>query len=95
VVTKRRVSALHGTDLEAVLRGLGVGNLVIAGVSTSGAVLSTVREASDLDYGITVLGGLCRDLDQEVHGVLAEKVFVRQGRVVKGEEWCGEVGGKA
>ena len=75
VVTKRRVSAFSGSDLDCVLRGLNVDTLVIAGVATSGAVLSTVRQAADLDFSITVLGDLCFDADQEVHRVLVEKVF--------------------
>lgn len=43
VITKRRVSAFTGTDLEVVLRSSGVDNLVIGGIATSGAVLSTLR----------------------------------------------------
>ncbi|HEX5323399.1 MAG TPA: isochorismatase family cysteine hydrolase, partial [Capsulimonadaceae bacterium] len=46
VVTKRRVSAFAGSDLEVVLRGLGISHLVLAGIATSGVVLSTLREAA-------------------------------------------------
>ncbi|KFX88804.1 hypothetical protein O988_08898 [Pseudogymnoascus sp. VKM F-3808] len=86
-VTKKRVSAFAGTDLELVLRSLGVENLVLAGLSTSGVVLSTVRAASDLDYGVTVLQDLCFDGDEEVHRVLVEKVFPRQADVKTADEW--------
>jgi nicotinamidase-related amidase len=91
VVTKRRTSALAGSDLDAVLRGLDVQNLIIGGVATSGAVLSTVRAAADLDFGITVLGDLCLDPDEEVHRVLVEKVFLRQAKVMAVKEWISEV----
>ena len=37
---------------------------------TSGVVLSTVREAADKDYELTVLSGLCADFDPEVYTVL-------------------------
>ena len=50
VVTKRRVSAFSGSDLEVVLRAQGIGHLILAGIATSGVVLSTVREAADKDY---------------------------------------------
>lgn len=63
-------------------------NLVIAGVITSGAVLSTVRAAADLDYKITVLSDLCVDRDQEVHDVLVGKVFPKQAAVIGSEEWA-------
>lgn len=87
VVTKRRVSAFSGSDLDVVLRGLNVDSLVLAGVATSGAVLSTVRQAADLDFHLTVLEDLCLDPDAEVHRVLVEKVFPRQARTINAEQW--------
>lgn len=60
VVTKRRVGAF-ASDLAAVLAGLGVSRLVLAGVTTGGVVLSTVRQAADADYELTVLGDACAD----------------------------------
>lgn len=87
LVTKRRVSAFTGSDLEVVLRGLEAETLVLAGVATSGVVLSTVRQASDLDYRLTVLHDLCLDPDPEVHRVLVEKVFPRQTEITSLDEW--------
>jgi nicotinamidase-related amidase len=92
IVTKKRVSAFSGSDLACVLSGLDVKKLVLAGVATSGAVLSTVRQAADLDYDITVVEDLCLDRDEEVHRVLVEKVFPRQARVIKSEEWVKDIG---
>ncbi|EMD85567.1 hypothetical protein COCC4DRAFT_65884 [Bipolaris maydis ATCC 48331] len=86
-VTKRRVSALSGTDLATILRGRGVGHLVLCGVATAGAVLSTVREAADLDYKLTVLKDLCMDKDEDVHNLLVEKVFPMQAEVLEADEW--------
>ncbi|OGM48155.1 GNAT family acetyltransferase [Aspergillus bombycis] len=87
VTTKRRVSAFGGSDLEVVLRSSHIENLVVVGLITSGAVLSTVRQAADLDYGLTVLEDLCLDRDQEVHDVLMKKVIAKQADVVGSEEW--------
>jgi nicotinamidase-related amidase len=87
LVTKRRVSAFSGSDLDVVLRGLNVDSLVLAGVATSGAVLSTVRQAADLDFNLTVLEDLCMDPDSEVHRVLVEKIFPRQARTLSAEQW--------
>jgi nicotinamidase-related amidase len=42
VVVKRRVSAFTGSDLDVLLRGAGADTLVMAGISTSGVVLSTL-----------------------------------------------------
>ena len=87
VVTKRRVSAFAGSDLEVVLRAGGIDGLVLAGIATSGVVLSTLRQAADLDYRLTVLADGCLDADPEVHRVLMEKVFPRQADVVRIADW--------
>ena len=87
VVTKRRVSAFTGSDLEVILRAYGVQHLVLTGIATSGVVLSTLREAADKDYGLTVLADCCADGDEEVHRVLTAKVFPRQADVLTVEEW--------
>jgi nicotinamidase-related amidase len=87
VVTKRRVSAFTGSDLEVVLRAGEIRHLVLCGISTSGVVLSTLREAADKDYRLTVLDDLCADPDPEVHAVLTGKVFPRQARVISATDW--------
>ena len=87
VVTKRRVSAFSGSDLEVVLRAQGISHLALCGIATSGVVLSTLREAADKDYQLTVLSDCCADSDEEVQRVLLSKVFPRQAEVVTVEAW--------
>jgi len=87
LIVKRRVSAFAGSDLEVVLRAKGIQHMVLAGIATSGVVLSTLREAADKDYQLTVLSDLCADMDEEVHSVLMGKIFPRQAAVVTSEEW--------
>lgn len=91
VVTKRRVSAFTGSDLEVILRSAELEHLVLCGFATSGVVLSTLREAADRDYRLTVLEDLCADPDPEVHAVLVSKVFPRQARVIRSPEWAAEL----
>jgi nicotinamidase-related amidase len=88
IVIKRRVSAFSGSDLDVVLSSLQVHSLVLAGIATSGVVLSTLRQAADLDYDLTVLRDGCADADAEVHRVLLDKVFPRQADVVGIDEWA-------
>lgn len=87
VVTKKRVSAFAGSDLEMILRAGDIDSLVLTGIATSGVVLSTVRQAADLDFTLTVLSDGCADADPEVHRVLTEKVFPRQADVTTVDEW--------
>jgi nicotinamidase-related amidase len=85
VVTKHRFGAFSNTELELILRARGVDTLLLAGVSTSGVVLSTLRHAADFDYRIVVVEDCCADRDPEVHRVLTEKVFPRQATLAKAE----------
>jgi nicotinamidase-related amidase len=87
VICKKRVSAFTGSDLEVVLRAFGIQHLVLTGIATSGVVLSTLREAADKDYKITVLEDACADRDEEVHRVLTTKIFPRQADVMQVKEW--------
>ena len=45
IIKKHRYSAFYGTDLEIVLRGLGVDAVVIAGVTTENCCHATARDA--------------------------------------------------
>jgi nicotinamidase-related amidase len=85
--TKRRVSAFAGSDLDMVLRAGAIDALVLSGIATSGCVLSTLRQAADLDFSLIVLSDGCIDSDHEVHRVLCEKVFRDQAEVLTTDEW--------
>lgn len=87
VVTKRRVGAFSGSDLEVVLRAQEIDHLILTGIATSGVVLSTLRAAADMDYQISVLSDCCYDKDEEVHRVLTEKVFPSQADVTTAAQW--------
>jgi ureidoacrylate peracid hydrolase len=55
VLYKNRFSGFHGTELDAILRGLGVTWLIVTGVSTSVCVESTIRDAMFRDYSCVLL----------------------------------------
>ena len=87
VVTKHRVNAFVGTDLEMILRAKDIDTLVMFGIATSGVVLSTLLHAADADYRLIVIKDCCADLDQEVHTCLVEKVFSRPAAVMLAAEF--------
>jgi nicotinamidase-related amidase len=91
VVTKRRISAFTGSDLEVVLRARNLNRLILTGISTSGVVLSTIREAADKDYQLTVLSDACADPAPEVHNLLMTKVFPRQATITTTDEWLEKI----
>jgi nicotinamidase-related amidase len=88
IVTKHRVSAFAGTDLDMILRARDIDTLLLFGISTSGVVLSTLRHAADADYRLIVIKDCCADPDPEVHTCLLEKVFPRQATVVSAAEFA-------
>lgn len=86
-VVKKRVSAFAGSDLEIILRAYGINHMVLAGIATGGVVLSTLREAADKDYQLTILADCCADQDAETHHLLTTKIFPRQADVITVDEW--------
>jgi nicotinamidase-related amidase len=87
IVNKKRVSAFSGSDLEMILRAKNISHLVLTGIATSGIVLSTLREAFDKDYQLTVLSDGCTDSDEEVHQFLIKRLFPKQARVMIIDDW--------
>ena len=91
IITKKRVSGFTGSDLEVVLRSMDIKHLILTGIATGGVVLSTLREAADKDYALTVIADCCADRDDEVHRILTTKIFPRQAEVHTADEWCSDI----
>jgi nicotinamidase-related amidase len=87
VVTKHRVSAFTGTDLEMVLRAKEIETIVLFGIATSGVVLSTLLHACDSDYKPVVIADCCADLDAELHGMLLKRLFPQRAEVLTAAEF--------
>jgi nicotinamidase-related amidase len=77
VVTKNRISAFAGTDLDLLLRAHDVDTVMMFGIATSGVVLATALQAADLDYRVIVLKDCCADLDEDTHVCVVEKLLPR------------------
>jgi nicotinamidase-related amidase len=82
IVTKHRVSAFAGTDLEMILRAKQIDTLVLFGIATSGVVLSTLLEACDADYRLVVISDCCADMDNDMHSALLTRLFPRRADVL-------------
>jgi nicotinamidase-related amidase len=81
VVRKTRVGPFLTTNLDQRLRTRGIDTLILAGVHTSGVVLTTVRDGADRDYRLFVLEDCVSDPDPSVHATLMQKVFPRQAHL--------------
>ncbi|WP_020550338.1 cysteine hydrolase family protein [Embleya scabrispora] len=82
VVRKIRYGGMSTTELDQQLRERGITTLVVSGISTSGAVLSTVIDAADRDYQLYVLSDGVADPDTEVHNVLLHRVLPSRAHII-------------
>lgn len=67
VLPKTSSSVFISTNIDYVLRNLGVRSLIIAGVLTDQCIDSAVRDACDLGYLVTVPTDACATLSAERH----------------------------
>ncbi|MGI4747353.1 MAG: isochorismatase family protein [Janthinobacterium lividum] len=79
LVTKRTWGAFTGTDLGKYLNGLGVTQLVIAGIATSIGVESTARQASENGFNVTLAIDAMTDLNIDAHDNSVTGIFPRLG----------------
>ncbi|KAJ6785530.1 hypothetical protein PWT90_03821 [Aphanocladium album] len=73
----------------------GIESIIICGVITSGAVLSTAREAADLRFVTTVVESGCWDHSLETHEVVLRKVLPMTTWVTNAETALELLGGTA
>ncbi|MGH3167616.1 MAG: isochorismatase family cysteine hydrolase [Trebonia sp.] len=71
-VDKVRHDAFQWTSLEPLLRGLGVGRLMICGVVTNLCVESTVRSAFMRDFPVTLIEDCCAAKTRRLHELSVE-----------------------
>jgi biuret amidohydrolase len=67
VVTHQRNNAFYGSPLADLVHGFRPERLVVAGISTTYVVESTVRHAADMGYRVTVAADACSSASTEMH----------------------------
>jgi ureidoacrylate peracid hydrolase len=67
VVGKLRYSGFYRTDLDDVLKRLGVDTLVVCGLTTECCVDCTVRDAFHLDYHVFIARDACAAYESDLH----------------------------
>ena len=67
VVEKMRMNGFHGTNLETILKGLGVDTIVISGAWTNFSVEHTARHGADAGYRAIVVTDGTSTINDEWH----------------------------
>jgi len=79
VLDKPGKGAFYSTDLELVLRNLGIRSLIVTGVTTEVCVHTTVREANDRGFECLVLADCCGSYFPEFHEVALRMIAAQGG----------------
>ena len=81
-VTRNRIGSFSFTNLDLILKANKIDTLILAGLTTSGVVLSTVRQAFDLDYKLIVIEDCCSDPDPDIQEILMKKILPQHSSVL-------------
>jgi nicotinamidase-related amidase len=67
VLTKTTSGAFSGTELDRLLKNMGVSQLILCGVVTNMCVESSARVGADLGFDVTVVSDACAAWSESVH----------------------------
>lgn len=81
-VPKTCSGVFTGTNLDFLLRRLGITSLIVGGVVTHGCVERCVQEGHDLGYPIVLLSDGCASTTDELHQNALERLEDRRAHVV-------------
>jgi ureidoacrylate peracid hydrolase len=87
-VIKNRYSALiaGSSQLERLLRSLGIDTVLIAGTKTNVCCESTARDAMMLDFKTVLLSDCCAALSDDEHRAALENIYQQFGDVLTADE---------
>lgn len=91
VLPKSASSVFNATNIEYVLRNMGVAQLAIAGVYTDQCVETAVRDACDKGFLVTMVADACATTSQEAHDN-ALKAMAGYCRTVTTDQITAELG---
>jgi biuret amidohydrolase len=83
VVNKTTLSAFTSSNLELVLRQLGVTSLIFTGVSTNCCVETTARDAADRGFACVIVDEAAADYDADSHEAALRAFHFNFGRVAR------------
>lgn len=88
VIEKHRFNAFHNTRLDTALRALGIGTVVITGVSSNVCVMTTAFHSVVAGYHVVAAEDACASWFQDAHDFAMDNIRLFVGKVVKTSEIC-------
>ena len=90
-IVKPRYSAFFNTGLDALLRKLGVGRVILAGTTTPNCIRTSCYDAISLDYDVTVLRDCTSSATDEIQRSNLADMERAGARLMDSDELCGEL----
>lgn len=90
VDSKRRLSAFYPTDLDFVLRQMGVKNIVFTGVNVDCCILNSAFDASNRNYRVIVPVDTSRGTDEHLEAAGRTIISLFLGLVVESQDLIGQ-----
>jgi len=91
VMNKTASGVFSSTNLNYVLRNLGIKSLFITGVYTNECVDTTVRDACDLGYFVTLIEDACTTVTPDLHEASVKTLRDRYARVIDTDQAVAEI----
>lgn len=82
VETKKRLSIFYPTDLDFLLRNMGIRTVVLNGGFTDCCVLNAAFDASNHDYRVVVLRDLVKGTNEEMEDAALKMISLHMGLVM-------------
>ncbi len=91
VIDHRRVSAFYGTELNTLLKHLGITTVALTGVATNITVEGTAREATNEGYNVIVLADCCSAASPVIHQATLETLGIPCSSVTSADEFLSAI----
>jgi len=94
IINKTASGVFTSTNIEYILKNLGIDTLYVCGVYTNECVSTTVRDASDLGFYVNLIEDGCTTVTEEFHEFTIRILKDRYARVLTTEEAITELKAK-
>lgn len=91
IISKTASGVFNCTNIEYLLRNMGITGLFVCGVYTNECVSTTVRDASDRGFYTTLIADGCATVTPELHNATISTIRDRYARVMTTEEALKEI----
>ena len=91
IINKTASGVFNATNIEYLLRNMGITGLFICGVYTNECVSTTVRDACDRGFYTTLINDACATVTPQLHNATIETIRDRYARVMTTSEAIKEI----